>query len=372
MRLDSSTTKEMTMRGDDRQQEEMFSYVPLEQRIPMDHPLRAMRRMVDDILIDLSPHFERLYSSTGRPSIPPEKLLRALLLQVLYTIRSERLLMEQLDYNLLFRWFVGLTQTDSIWAPTVFTKNRERLLSGDIDRLFFERVIEQARAQQLLSDEHFTVDGTLIEAWAGHKSFKPKDSGPTKPPGDPGNPDVDFSGKKRSNKTHASTTDPDARLYRKSNGTESKLCYAGHILMDNRHGLAVDARLTKATGHAEPDAALDMACNVPIAARTTLGADKAYDIRAFAEMLRDVYITPQIARKNASYSTIKMSTTHQVGYKLSQRKRKRVEEIFGWLKTVGMMRKTRHRGERRVGWMFTFAVAAYNLVRLRNLQTVSR
>ncbi|MBI3448187.1 MAG: IS5 family transposase [Acidobacteria bacterium] len=356
------------MRGDDRQQEEMFSYVPLEHRIPLDHPLRAMRKMVDEILVELSPHFERLYSSTGRPSIPPEKLLRALLLQVLYTVRSERLLMEQLDYNLLFRWFVGLTQSDAVWAPTVFTKNRERLLSGDIDRLFFERVIELARTKQLLSDEHFTVDGTLIEAWAGHKSFKPKDAAPTKPPDDPGNPDVDFSGKKRSNETHASTTDPDARLYRKSFGTESKLCYTGHVLMDNRHGLAVDTRLTKATGRAEPEATLEMVCSTPVKTRTTLGADKAYDVRSFAEALRHLYIVPHTARKNASYSTIKISTTRQVGYQLSQRKRKRVEEIFGWLKTVGMMRKTRHRGERRVGWMFTFAVATYNLVRLRNLQ----
>jgi len=370
MRLDSSTTEEQTMRGDDRHQDDMFSYIPLEQRIPKDHPLRGVRRMVDAILMDLSPHFERLYSSTGRPSIPPEKLLRALLLQVLYTVRSERLLMEQLDYNLLFRWFVGMSQTDPVWDPTVFTKNRERLLSGEIDRLFFERVIEQARSAQLLSDEHFTVDGTLVEAWAGHKSFKLKGTSSTRPPDDPGNPTVDFTGQKRSNDTHASTTDPDARLYRKSFGTESKLCYAGHVLMDNRHGLAVGARLTKATGRAEPEAALDMACDTPVKRRVTLGADKAYDIRSFVATLRAIEIVPHIARKNASYSTIKMSTTRQVGYQRSQRKRKRVEEIFGWLKTVGMMRKTRHRGEARVGWMFTFAVAAYNLVRLRNLQAV--
>jgi transposase len=367
MHLDSSTAEERTMRGDDLHAEEMFSYGTLEERIPKDHPLRAVRRMVDAVLLDLSPQFQHLYSSTGRPSIPPEKLLRTLLLQVLYTVRSERLMMEQLDYNLLFRWFVGLSQNERVWDPTVFSKNRERLLSGEIDRLFFERVIAQARAARLLSDEHFTVDGTLVEAWAGQKSFKPKGSKPGKPPDDPGNPTVDFTGQKRSNDTHASTTDPDALLYRKSNGTESKLSYAGHILMDNRHGLAVDARLTQATGKCEPEAAVEMACGTPIKARTTLGADKAYDVRAFVETLRAIKVVPHIARKNASYSTVKIGTTRQVGYQLSQRKRKRVEEIFGWLKTVGMMRKTRHRGKRRVGWMFTFAVAAYNLIRIRNL-----
>ena len=263
------------MRGDDLDQTDMFSYISPEKRVPKDHPLRPIRQMVDTALLDLDSEFRRLYSPVGRPSIPPEKLLRALLLQVLYTIRSERMLMEQLDYNLLFRWFVGLNTDDRIWDTTVFTKNRQRLLDGDIARRFFERVLEDARQFGLLSDEHFTVDGTLIEAWAGHKSFKPKRGGKsTEPPNDPGNPTVDFTGEKRSNETHESTTDPEARLYRKSNGTESKLSYAGHVLMDNRHGLAVDARLTAATGRSEPEAALEMARALG-RRRATLGADKA-------------------------------------------------------------------------------------------------
>ncbi len=315
----------------------------------------------------LSPRFEKLYARTGRPSIPPEQLLRALLLQVFYTIRSERLLMEQLDYNLLFRWFVGLNSDDPVWDPTVFSKNRERLLGGQIVQEFFGQVIEQARSRRLLSDEHFTVDGTLVEAWAGHKSFKPRDSKPGKPPDDPGNPTVDFTGQKRSNETHVSTTDPEARLYRKSNGTESKLCYAGHVLMDNRHGLAVNVRLTEATSRSEREAGLDMVIELPGMRRRTLGGDKAYDVRGFVEMLRVLNTTPHIAGKNASYSMIDNRTTRHPGYLLSQRKRKRVEEIFGWLKTVGLMRKTRHRGAERVGWMFTLAAAAYNLVRIRNL-----
>jgi len=355
------------MRGDDQQQDGVFSYIAPEKRVPQDHPLRPIRKMVDSILADLSPHFAKLYSDVGRPSIPPEKILRALLLQVLYSIRSERLLMEELDYNLLFRWFVGLSMDDAVWDPTVFTKNRERLLSGEIDRLFFQRVQEQARQRGLLSDEHFTVDGTLVEAWAGHKSFKPKGGGLKTPPDDPGNPTVDFTGEKRSNKTHASTTDPDARLYRKSHGTESKLCFSGHLLMDNRHGLAVDVRLTPATGEAESEAALDMAAAIPGEHRITMGGDKAYDTRYFVGTLRTMKVTPHIAGKNASYSSIDGRTTRHPGYVVSQRKRKRVEEIFGWLKTVALMRKTRHRGVARVGWMFTFATAAYNLVRMRNL-----
>ena len=355
------------MRGDDRQQDGVFSYISPEKRVPQDHPLREIRRMVDKILSDLSPHFTKLYSDVGRPSIAPEKILRALLLQVLYSIRSERLLMEELDYNLLFRWFVGLSMDDAVWDPTVFTKNRERLLSGKIDRLFFQKVQEQARGLQLLSDEHFTVDGTLVEAWAGHKSFKPKEGSTRKPPDDPGNPTVDFTGQKRSNKTHASTTDPDALLYRKSFGTESKLCFAGHILMDNRHGLAVDVELTQATGSSEREAALSMAGRIPGFYRVTLGGDKAFDVREFAATLRRMKITPHIAGKNASYSSIDERTKRFVGYILSQRKRKRVEEIFGWLKTVALLRKTRHRGLARVGWMFTFATAIYNLVRMRNL-----
>jgi IS5 family transposase len=289
---------------------------------------------------------------------------------MLYSIRSERLLMEQLDYNLLFRWFVGLNTDDEVWAPTVFTKNRERLLSGDIHTLFFEGVLAQAREKQLLSDEHFTVDGTLVEAWAGHKSFKRKTAKAGKTPDDPGNPTVDFHGEKRSNKTHESTTDPEARLFRKSNGTEAKLSYAGHVLMENRNGLAVDAELTLATGRAEPEAVVDMVGRIDGSKRVTLGGDKAYDTREVVEMLRAMGVTPHIAAKNASYSMIDGRTTRHPGYEVSQRKRKRVEEIFGWLKTVALMRKTRHRGKDRVGWMFVFALAAYNLVRIRNL-TVS-
>ncbi len=355
------------MRGDDRKQDDMFSYISPEQRIPQDHPLRGIRKMVDEILRELSPEFSRLYAKTGRPSIAPEKLLRALLLQVLYTVRSERQLVEQLDYNLLFRWFVGLSMDDPIWDVSVFTKNRERLLSGEIDRLFFEQVLEQARKKDLLSAEHFTVDGTLVDAWAGHKSFRRKGQKSTTPPEDPRNPTVDFTGEKRSNKTHQSTTDPESRLYRKSFGTESKLCYAGHILMENRNGLAVDVRLNRATGRAEREAALLMAAQLPGKHRVTLGADKAYDVRSFVEPLREMKITPHIAGKNVSYSSIDGRTTRHPGYEVSQRKRKRVEEIFGWMKTVGLMRKTRHRGVARVEWMFRFSAAAYNLIRMRKL-----
>jgi hypothetical protein len=256
---------------------------------------------------------------------------------------------------------------DAVWDPTVFTKNRERLLSGRIDELFFKKVIDQARERRLLSDEHFTVDGTLIEAWAGHKSFKPKDAKPGPPPDDMGNPTVDFRGHKRSNETHASTTDPDARLYRKSFGTESKLSYSGHVLMDNRHGLAVDARVSTATSRAEREVALDMVGGIRGKRRVTLGGDKGYDVREFIETLRVMAVTPHIAKKNVTYSAIDRRTTRHSGYAVSQKKRKRVEEIFGWLKTVALMRKTRHRGLARVGWMFTFATAAYNLIRMRNL-----
>jgi hypothetical protein len=294
-------------------------------------------------------------------------LLRALLLQVLYSVRSERLLMEQLDYNLLFRWFVGLNMDESVWAPTVFTKNRERLLEGDIAQAFFDRVLVLAREGRFLSDEHFTVDGTLVEAWAGHKSFKKKGSKNAPPPDDPRNPTVDFKGEKRSNATHASTTDPDSRLYRKSFGTESKLCYSGHILMDNRHGLAVGGRVTQATSYAERDAAIEMLVKTRIGGRATLGADKAYDVRDFVETLRLIKVTPHVASK-VRCGALDGRTTRHPGYAVSQRKRKLVEQIFGWMKTVGVMRKTRHRGTARVGWTFVFTLAVYNLIRLRNLQ----
>ena len=356
------------MRGDDRQQAGMWSYIAPEQRVPADHPLRPIRAMVDAILADLSPEFAALYSPVGRPSIPPEKLLRALLLQVLYSTRSERLLMEQLDYNLLFRWFVGLNMDDRIWDPTVFTKNRERLLAGDIAEAFFARVLAQARERRLLSDEHFTVDGTLIEAWASLKSFKRKDAGGGPPPDDPGNPTVDFHGERRSNVTHVSTTDADARLARKGKGHEAQLAYQGHVLMENRHGLALDGCVTRASGYGERAAALEMLGHVATTKRITVGADKGYDTRDFVEALRLLAVTPHVAQNTSTRSSaIDQRTTRHAGYEVSQWKRKRVEEIFGWLKTVGLLRKTRHRGRRRVNWMFIFGLAIYNLVRIRNL-----
>ena len=372
MRMTTFLT-EVRMRGDDREdQGAMWSYVPMERRIPTEHPLRTMRPLVDGLLRELSPRFDELYSRVGRPSIAPEKLLRALLLQVLYTIRSERLLMEQLDYNLLFRWFVGLEMDDPVWNATVFTKNRERLLAGEIARAFFERVVAQARERGLLSDEHFTVDGTLVEAWASLKSFKRKDA-PPGPPDDPGNPTVNFHGERRSNASHASTTDPDARLARKGHGQEAKLAYTGHVLMENRNGLAVGGCVRPASGHAERAAALELLGALDPRPSVTLGADKGYDTQDFVAAVRLLGVTPHVAQ-NTTYrrSAIDGRTTRHVGYAASQRRRKRVEEIFGWLKTVGLLRKARHRGTRRVDWMFTFALAAYNLVRIRNLtaQTV--
>jgi transposase len=355
------------MRGTDHRQSSMFSYISAERRVPGDHPLRPIRVMADAALKALEPSFERIYAAGGRPSIAPEKLLRALLLQVLYTVRSERLLMEQLDYNFLFRWFVGLNIDDPVWDATVFTKNRERLLEGDIAGGFFAAVVEQARAQDLLSDEHFTVDGTLIEAWAGHKSFKRKDQSQERPPSDddPGNPSVDFHGERRRNDTHRSTTDPEALLARKGKGKESKLSYAGHVLMENRHGLAINCCITQASGRAEPAAALAMVERIPGWRRVTLGADKGYDHKELIQALREHHVTPHFARKQTS--VIDQRTIRHPGYAISQRKRKRVEEIFGWLKTVGGLRKTRHRGLVRVDWMFSFALAAYNLIRMRNL-----
>ena len=353
------------MRGTDHQQSRMFSYLSPEQRVRADHPLRAIRVMADRALAQMSERLAGLYAAGGRPSIAPEKLLRALLVQLLYTVRSERLLMEELDYSLLFRWFVGLNADEAVWDVTVFTKNRERLLAGEVAQAFFAEVVEQARAKGLLSDEHFTVDGTLIEAWAGHKSFKRKGDDRQTPPDDPGNPSVDFHGERRTNATHQSTTDPEARLARKGAGKEAKLCYAGHAEMDNRHGLVVNTRLTQATGSAEPEAALAMVGEIPGWRRVTLGADKGYDQKEFVRALREHRVTPHIAHKVRS--AIDGRTTRHPGYAISQTKRKRVEEIFGWLKTVAGLRKTRHRGVDRVGWMFTFAAAAYNLVRMRNL-----
>jgi transposase len=359
------------MRGDDLQQAGMFSYLSPEQRVPQDHPLRAIRKLADAVFAELSPQFDKLYARMGRPSIAPEKLLRALLLQVLYSVRSERLLMEELDYNMLFRWFVGLNMDDRVWAPTTFTKNRERLLRGDIAARFFAAVLDQARDYELLSDEHFTVDGTLLEAAASLKSFKAKDETNEPPPDDPGNPTVNFHGQKRSNETHQSTTDADSLLCRKGKGKEAKLGYAGHLLMENRHGLAVAACVTPATGTAERDAALAFADELSGHGRVTLGGDKLYDTQDFVKELRALQVTPHVAQNNTRRkSAIDGRTTRHEGYQISQRKRKRIEEIFGWLKTVGLLRKLRHRGTARVNWIFIFATAAYNLVRMRKLVTV--
>src|SRR2546422_899188 len=358
----------MPMRGGDGQQAGMFSYVSPEQRIPSNHPLRPIREMTDEVLRQLSRRFAGLYAKTGRPSIAPEKLLRALLLQVLYSVRSERLLMEQLEYNLLFRWFVGLSMDDQVWDVTVFTKNRERLLRGDVAEAFFGRVLELARGEQLLSDEHFSVDGTLIQAWAGQKSFQRKGSTPL-PPDDPGNPTVNFHGEKRSNAPHASITDSDALLLKKAKGHEAKLSSLGHVLIENRQGLVVNTRLTRATGRAEWEAAWAMAKQIPGRRRATLAGDRHYDDRDFVECLRTLNVTPHVAQKH--HTTLDARTTRHEGYAVSQRCRKRVEEVFGWLKTVGLLRQTRHRGRDRVGWMFTFAVAVYNLVRLRTLRAVA-
>jgi transposase len=364
------------MRGDDEQQAAMFSYISPEQRVPADHPLRPIRRMTDEIFKQLSPRFETLYARTGRPSIAPEKLLRALLLQVLYSVRSERLLMEQLSYNLLFRWFVGLNMDDTVWVPTVFSKNRERLLQGEVAREFFVAVLALARDKELMSDEHFTVDGTLIEGWASLKSFKPKDQASRDKhdkPDDPGNPTVNFHGEKRSNQTHQSTTDQDVRLYKKSAGGEAKLYYFGHVLMENRNGLVVGTKLTHATGKAEREAALDLIGTEPRQKRVTLAGDKAYDTKDFVSDLRARMVTPHVAQHQTKTrpSAIDKRTTRHPGYEISQRKRKQVEEIFGWLKTVGLLRKTRHRGLDLVGWLFQFATAAYNLIRIRNLSLVT-
>jgi transposase len=348
----------------------MFSYLSPEERVPAKHPLRPIRLLVDDALKSLSADFSRLYSAYGRPSIPPEKLLRALLLQVLYTVRSERMLMEQLEYNLLFRWFVGLNMDEAVWVPTVFTKNRDRLLEGDVAEKFFQLVLTQARVVDLISDEHFSVDGTLIEAWASHKSFQRKDE-PTPPPEDPGNPTVDFHGEKRSNDTHESTTDPDARLARKSGGHEAKLAYCGNVMIENRNGLVVDTELLQCNGTAERDAAMLMVERVEGTERITVAADKAYDTKDFVSEMRGMDVTPHVSQntKRPGGSAIDGRTTRHEGYQVSQRKRKRIEEVFGWIKTVGTLRKTRHRGLETVRWVFTFTATAYNLVRMRNLMS---
>jgi transposase len=354
------------VRSPDHQSAQMFSYLSPEQRVPHDHPLRAIRQMTDTALRELSPKFATLYAKTGRPSIPPEQLLRALLVQVLYTVRSERLLMEQLQYNLLFRWFVGLNMDDPVWHPTTFSKNRDRLLEGDVAAAFFDAVRNQARAAGLLSDEHFTVDSTQLNAWASLKSFKTRDdAAPAAPPDDPGNPTVNFHGERRGNATHASTTDPDAQLYRKGPGKEAELAYLGHVLLDNREGIVANVSVTAATGTAEREAAA-LLLEITAPPGSTVGADKAFDVKSFVTEVRALEITPHVAQKVRG-SAIDDRTTRHPGYQVSQRKRKLVEQVFGWMKTVGGLRQLRHRGGERVDWIVTFTAAAYNLVRMRTL-----
>ncbi len=357
------------MRGDDRQQADMYSYISPEERVRANHPLRAVRVMADEALKNMSRRFDTMYAKTGRPSIPPEKLLRAQLIQMLYSIRSERLLMEEIDYSMLFRWFVGMNLDEPVWDVTVFTKNRNRLLEGDVAREFLCEVIAQAQAKGLTSDEHFTVDGTLIEAWASLKSFQRKDQKNGPPPDDPGNPTVNFHGESRSNDTHESSTDADALLARKGSGKEAKLSYNGNLLTENRNGLIVNTEVFQANGTAERDAALIMLEQIPSTRRVTVGADKGYDTRDFVAECRHLNVTPHVSQnlKRNGGSAIDGRTAQHEGYAISQRKRKRIEECFGWLKSIALMRKVRHRGIEKVGWVFTFAAAAYNLVRMRNL-----
>jgi transposase len=388
------------MRGTDRATGSLFSYVDLEERVPVGHPLRAIRRVVNDALASLDGEFAGLYAAHGRPSIPPERLIRASLLQILYSVRSERQLMEQMDYNLLFRWFVGLGVDDPVWVPTVFTKNRDRLLTTEMSRKVMAAILAHPEVAPLLSDEHFSVDGTLVKAWASMKSFQPRpgdeppdgdgssggpppdaapanaDKAPTTPETDPmpqptsssRNAEVDFRGQKRSNATHVSTTDPDARLYRKSAGTGAVLCFMGHAMMENRSGLVVQSDLTRADGHAERRAALGMIHDHSPGStrRLTLGADKGYDSADFVRDLRQACVTPHVAQK-ARHSAIDGRTTRHAGYALSQKHRKRIEEPFGWAKTVGGMAQTVYRGLERVRSRFILTMTANNLARLPRL-----
>ena len=390
------------MRGTDQATRSLFSYVDLEDRIPARHPLRKVRQVVNDALTSLDAEFDGLYAADGRPSIAPERLIRASLIQILFSVRSERQLMEQMQYNLLFRWFVGLGIDDPVWVPTVFAKNRDRLLTTDMSRKVMAAILAHREVAPLLSDDHFSVDGTLIKAWASMKSFQPRaeggppdDEGPGEPPAQDTAPDdraarskpepetdqmprrpsrqnrnaeVDFRGEKRSNTTHASITDPDARLYRKSPGTGAVLCFMGHALMENRHGLVVQGDLTRADGHAERSAALDMihSHSPGSTRRLTLGADKGYDSAGFVRDLRQACVTPHVARR-ARHSAIDGRTTRHEGYALSQKHRKRIEEAFGWAKTVGGMAQTVYRGVERVRSRFILTMAAGNLARLPRL-----
>ena len=348
------------MRGESDPQPKMFSYVDLESRIPKYHPIRKIRRIVDKALPELEEAFQRMYSDRGRPSIPPEQLIRALLLQIFFTIRSERQLMERIDYDLLFRWFVGLSIDDMVWNHSVFSKNRDRLMAYDVDELLFEAIKQQAYAKKLLSRDHFTVDGTLIEACASLKSFKPKGRDDSSDDGE------NFHGQKRSNATHASTTDPDSRLFRKGLGKEAKLSYMGHVVTENRNGFVVEATVTEAGTSQEWDAAIEMLEGQRKQRRQTVGADKGYDVGRFVGPCRELGMTPHVASREKG-SRIDGRTTNHLGYEISQRKRKRVEEPFGWMKTFGLLRKLRHRGEPKVDWLFRFTATAYNITRLHGL-----
>jgi transposase len=368
------------LRSSDMKQQVFFSFKSIEERIPEDHPIRPLKKLVDEALEKLSKDFARLYSKTGRPSIPPEQLLRALLVQIFFSVRSERQLVEQLEYNMMFRWFVGLNLDDDIWNHSTFTKNRDRLLEGEIAQRFFEEVLALAKKQGLVSEEHFTVDGTIIEAWASHKSFQTKESAgddnyddDIEPPKNgTKNPDVNYKGQKRKNDTHESKTDSDARLCRKSQRTGAQLGYMGHALMENRNGLVVDVRVTHAVGKAEQTAAASMASAIKGKRRVTLGGDKGYDSDELLSELRSMGVTPHIAKNDHERrtSSIDQRTVRHIGYEISQRKRKLVEQIFGWGKTVGCLRKMKHRGLELVESITTMNLTAYNLIRIRNLANV--
>lgn len=355
------------MRGVEEPQGAMFSYVSLEHRVPKQHPLRTIRKLVDAALMDMDGALTVMYSHTGRPSIPPERLIRALLLQIFFSVRSERLLMEQLNYNLLFRWFVGLSVDDEVWDASSFAKNRDRLVDHEVGRSLLAAVVAQAKAKNLVSDEHFSVDGTLIEAWASMKSFRRKDDAPP-PPSGGSNVEVDFRGEQRSNDTHQSTTDPDCRLYKKGRGQESKLAYLGHALMENRNGLAVDACVTQANGFAERDAAIKMVEAIKTDKPITLGADKGYDAAEFVERLEKARAVPHIAQHTSNRkSAVPAAIAKSPGYAVSQLLRKRIEEIFGWAKEIGGVAQVKLRGTAKVDWRFTMTLAAFNLIRMHNL-----
>lgn len=359
------------MRGKKKDQIEMFSYIPLEARIPTDHPLRGMKKMIDRVLQSMNKTFDSIYSHTGRPSIAPEMLIKALFLQILYGIRSEKLILDQIEFNLLYRWFVGLDPDAKVWDESVFSKNRDRVLSEkSIDELF-ENVLKQAEENNLLSKDHFTVDGTLVEAWASLKSLKEDDKiDQNKNDGDKGNLTVDFKGEKRTNETHTSSTDPEAKIYTKSKGVAAKLCFMGHLLMENRNGIPVEVDTTIASYHAEHEAALNMAKKAEIKQGSTMGGDKHYDNDPFCEELRKRGITPHVAQNihpKKHNSAVDGRTTRHEGYEISLRKRKRIEEIFGWLKTFGIMRRPHFRGLQKIKRLFKFSVAVYNVLRIRNL-----